>query len=131
MLKGYLIGLHVLALIAGIGNALPDWLKLMLVMTIALHYLVMQNKFIKRLPGSKLKFSSISGWELAIKTNYDPIQILKTTVITRFVIILHFLDQNRKKRSILICKDSLAAEEFRKLTIELKISENYGNQSTN
>jgi hypothetical protein len=70
-----------------------------------------------------LRFSLLSGWAIAYAENhYHPITITPSTVITRYLIILHFKMQNQQKQAILIFNDALNGDEYRKLVVELKIS---------
>lgn len=70
-----------------------------------------------------LRFSLLAGWEIAYAENhYHPITVIPSTVITRFLVILHFKMQNQQKQTILIFNDALNGDEYRKLVVELKIS---------
>lgn len=72
--------------------------------------------------GLLIRHSSGLGWEVAYsENNFHVIEILASTVITRYLIALHFI-HNNKKQTILICRDALMYDEFRKLMVALKIS---------
>ena len=67
--------------------------------------------------------SMASGWEMSLSGNFFyPVKILASTVITPYLIVLNYKIQNKQKRTILICKDALVEDDYRKLMVELKIS---------
>jgi hypothetical protein len=83
------------------------------------YYLKRETKF----PVFFIRHSLAFGWEIAILENhFHSFDVLSSTVLTHFLIVLHIKQQNRKKQTILICKDALKNDEFRKLMVELKIS---------
>lgn len=70
-----------------------------------------------------IRYGATIGWEIAYLDNYfRTIEILPSTVLTPFFIVLHIKEHNRKKQAILICKDALKNDEYRKMMVELKIS---------
>ena len=72
--------------------------------------------------GLLIRHSSGFGWEVAYsENNFYAIEILASTILTPYIIILHFI-HNKKKQTILICRDALFYDEFRKLMVALKIS---------
>lgn len=70
-----------------------------------------------------IRYNQKFGWQLSFSENdFYTVKILPTTVITPYLIFLHSKSPARKKQFIPICKDSLTAEEYRKLIVSLKIS---------
>jgi hypothetical protein len=59
------------------------------------------------------------GWELADGNDYQPIQILNSTVITVFAIFLHF-NKNAHKQAVFIANDTLSEDDYRSLIVRLK-----------
>ena len=55
------------------------------------------------------------------ENNFHVIELLASTVVSRYIIVLHFV-QNKENQTILICRDALFYDEFRKLMVALKIS---------
>lgn len=73
-------------------------------------------------PNFTIRHNLKTGWEIADQNNYfQSIEILPSTVLTPYAIVLHIKQQNRKKQTILIFKDALKNDEFRKLMVELKM----------
>ena len=73
--------------------------------------------------GMLIRHSSCGGWELAdLDGIFYPIKVLPSTVITPYLLIMHFNQQNKQKQTILICKDALINDDYRKLMVALKIS---------
>lgn len=120
LLIKWLVLLHTIAVIATVFNSLAVAYKLVMIILILISlfvYLKHANKTYI------IRYSTLSGWVIAYsKNNFYPIEIVKSTVLTRFFIILHFKMQNQKKQAILISKDALDGNEYRKLMVELKIS---------
>jgi len=76
-----------------------------------------------RFNGLVIRYSSFKGWEFAdLEDIYSPIEVLPSTVITPYFLIMHFNQQNRQKQTILICKDALINDDYRKLMVALRIS---------
>jgi hypothetical protein len=77
---------------------------------------------------STIRYSDSIGWEWREQEHvFLQIEILPTTVTSLFLIVLHFKTQSQKKKSILIYKDSMLADEYRQLLVILKINGlNYG-----
>jgi hypothetical protein len=115
--------MHFVALLASVLNALAMLYKLAIICSILIslfYYVKTMNQCFF------IRYGALSGWEIAYSENlYYPIKILPSTVITSYLIVLHFAfttKQNKKKRTALICKDALIADEYRSLKVELKIS---------
>lgn len=109
--------MYALALAASLANALPIAVKLVLLTGIGinLRFIIKQVKDKHYL----IKQSEGLGWELTDGDDFKPIQILNSTVITRFAIFLHFIDQ-AKKQSLLIVNDALSDDDYRRLIVRLK-----------
>ena len=115
------MAIHAIAIITAFINALALIYKVIITVMVLVSLLV----YIKReinFHGLLIKHSNGGGWEVARSgNNFFTIEILSSTIITRYIIVLHFI-QNKKKQTILICRDALFYDEFRKLMIALKIS---------
>ncbi len=71
----------------------------------------------------QLRQITLNDWQLVlINTPPQKIQILSTTVITRFVIVLHFYLPKKHWQSIVIMNDALTEKAYRDLAVSLKIS---------
>lgn len=115
--------MHVFALIASTLNALALDYKIALIIFILVSLFVYLRKEAV-FKGVSIRYGSLSGWEMAQPSNatYKPIQILPSTVITSYLIVLHLKANNNQKPILLICKDALIDDGFRRLMVELKIS---------
>lgn len=118
-LKQLLVVLHALAFASSFANALPLAIRLSLSTLICIHL----YDRIKRLQNDlyTLKHTDAMGWELSVNNEYQPIQILNSTVITLSAIFLHF-NNPTKKQSVLIASDALTEEDYRRLIVRLKIT---------
>ena len=71
----------------------------------------------------QLRQITLNDWQLVlINTPPQKIQILSTTVITRFVIVLHFYLPKKQWQSLIIVHDALSEKVYRDLAVSLKIS---------
>jgi hypothetical protein len=109
--------IHALALLASVMNSLPSILKCVLLIILVSHYYFQLNKL-------KTKHHRIehneTGWRLALDNSFEEIQILPSTVISIFVIFLHFKTDNKPKQTLVIVSDALADEDYRCLIVRLK-----------
>jgi hypothetical protein len=121
LLKGLFV-LHAIAIIAALTNALTTSYKIILVIAILVSLIV----YLKRennVKGLTLRHAEVSGWEItSLENQFSSIQVLPSTVITQYLIVLHYKIQNQKKRAIIICKDTMTNDNYRKLLVALKIS---------
>lgn len=75
-----------------------------------------------------LRYSTAFGWEIANSENgFQLIEILPTTVLSPYLVFLHYkINSNNQKKQknlyVLIAKDTLSNDDFRKLRVELRIS---------
>lgn len=114
--------MHLLAIVASVLNALALGYKITLVIFILISLFFYLRKEVK-FKDTSIRYNSLSGWKIAQENSvYIPTQILPSTVITPYLIVLHLKIDNNQKPTLLICKDALIDGEFRKLTVELKIS---------
>ncbi len=114
--------IHALAVFSCLVAVVPMVIKIVLPVGVLLHLMFTLHQKAK-LTGSKLQYSSSQAWQLSmVGNNFDPIEILSSTVITPLAIFLHFKKQSGKKQSMLIFKDAISSEAFRKLTVELRVN---------
>ena len=67
-----------------------------------------------------LRHTEEFSWELIENNHYSYLRILKSSVLTSFIIILQ-VEIDKKHRSLLVCWDAVSAEEYRQLFVALKI----------
>ena len=116
-LKQLLVVMHGLALASSIANALPVAVKLALLTGIFLHFLFALKRL--KIEQHALKHSNAAGWGISNGNDFEPVQILNSTVITVFAIFLHF-NNPAGKRSVLIVNDALSEADYRRLIVRLK-----------
>jgi len=114
--------LHFIAIIAVFINALTMLYKMILTVFILISlFFYIKKEFNFR--GLTLRHAASCGWEIAfLEKEFSLIQILPSTVITHYLIVLHYKTQKHKKRAIIVCKDAMTNDNFRKLLVALKIS---------
>jgi hypothetical protein len=118
----WLFIIHAIAILAVLTIVLTTVYKIVLVVAILVSltvYLKKENSF-KRLI---LRHVEVSGWEIAsFENQFSSIQLLPSSVLTQYLIVLHYKIQNKKKRAIIICNDTMTNGNYRKLLVALKIS---------
>ncbi len=118
-----LLVLHIIAIIAVSVSAFAVLPYKTLLVFFILISLVVYSKKENNFKGLTLRHANTSGWEIAFLENqFSPIRVLPSTVITHYLIVLHYKIQNQQKRAILIFRDALINDDFRKLLVALKIS---------
>jgi hypothetical protein len=125
LLRNSVILIHALALAACMANALALTVKVVLCAFILMHC----RFAVRRLntENHTIRYSEALGWELSGGRDFASIQILKSTVITTQVLVLHFKysfqAQSWKSfhvKSLLILNDALADDDYRFLIVKLK-----------
>ena len=115
-----LIVLHALAVIAICITPLFFVYKIALLIAVLIGLFVSVNKALK-FKKCNIRHSLI-GWEISYgENNFSSIDILPSTVITPYLLVLHFRQQNQIKQTILIGMDALNDDEYRKLIVTLRI----------
>ncbi|TRW94738.1 protein YgfX [Candidatus Methylobacter oryzae] len=125
-LKQLLVAMHALTLGASIVNALPVTVKLLLLIAICIHF-YFSIKHLESEPYT-IKHTDALGWEVSGGSDFKPVQILDSTVITTFAIFLHFTG-DAHKRSLLILNDALSKDDYRRLIVRLKTAGNSKSQT--
>ena len=117
-----LVALHVMAVFAAIFNTLTLSYKTVIIALV----LISLWRYMKREMAAKafsIRFSSISGWEVAmLDDSFNAVEILPATVITPYLIVLNFKMPDKQKHIVLIVKDALTDDEYRQLKVQLRIS---------
>ncbi len=120
-----LLTLHVLAALAVIASGIPLWLICMLVIAVLVSLFCTIKKH-KRLSAKQIKkviYSHEKGWKLFFEGRVlDKVELLPSTVSTRFCFFMHFKDDEGKHHNLMIPRDALSFDVYRKLRVALKIS---------
>lgn len=116
-LKRLLVVMHALALSSSIANALPAAVKLALLIGICVH-LWLSLKY-RENEQYAIKHTETMGWEIFEGSDFEPIEILNSTVVTVFAVFLHF-NKNARSQSALIANDALSEDDYRRLIVRLK-----------
>jgi toxin CptA len=107
------------ALLASVMNSLPVALKITLFIAIAI-YGYFEFKRLRTLQHC-LEHTE-TGWRLASGNEFTEIKILPSTVLSIVAIFLHFKPENQPEQSLLIFRDVLDEDDYRQLTVRLKIT---------
>ncbi len=116
-----LILLHLTAVIAALCNGLDFGVRLgvgALILASLFYYLKRELRF----QSIFIRHGPINGWEIAYSAGrYIAVDILPSTVVSPYLVILHFKQTDKLKQTIFILKDALMGDEYRKLMVQLKI----------
>jgi hypothetical protein len=110
---------YILALSACFLNSLSLVIKLVFAILITLHSFFTLKKLAREL--WQLDYDEKNGWQKLEFSRLREIEILPTTVLSRYFIFLHYLCEG-KKHYRLIFKDALVVNinDFRQLIVTLK-----------
>ncbi len=116
---------HTLALTAAMANALALAIKVGLSAIIFLHLWLITRRL--NAEHYTIKHTDAFDWEISEGHGFASIEILKSTVITTFVLFLHFkpssgtgYPNSDAKKTLLVLNDSLAEEDYRYLIVKLR-----------
>ncbi|MEQ1740263.1 MAG: protein YgfX [Methyloglobulus sp.] len=115
-LQRLFIAIHLLALCASFANALPFVLKLVVAAFVGLNFKMTFHKVTNE--KRTIKHSENLGWQLSNGGDFEPVEILTSTVITTVIIFLQIQD----KPSIIIANDALSEDDYRRFIVKLKIT---------
>ncbi len=108
--------LHLLAVGAGIANALPTPIKLAIIIMILANFILTGRDL--KLESRKICYSGKGGWKIITGNETDMIEILSSTVISTWIIFLHI----KAKKPIIIFHDAMDEKNFRQLIVMLKMT---------
>ena len=127
LLKYLLVFVHVMALLAGIGNALPLMVKISLCILIGMHFWMIVRYL--KVSNYSISYSEALGWRFSEGGNFASISILKSTVATTLGLVLHIKYQDQlqhlfwlsdHKKTLLILSDALSEKDYRSLIVKLR-----------
>ncbi|GFO70964.1 toxin CptA [Bathymodiolus japonicus methanotrophic gill symbiont] len=119
-LLAFIIIVHVLALLSSWLMPVAAILKVALcLLSVGSFYFYLQ-RYQQGFYSFSLRYSEELSWELVVNDHHSCLHVLRSTVLTSFIIILQVKIDSRQ-RSLLVCRDAVSAEEYRKLFVALKI----------
>ena len=116
-----LVAAHVLATIALLISAMTPVYKALLVLSMGISGWGYWRVYGQGNETVTVRYSDAFGWELSVNNEYRAIRILKSTVLTPWVIVLHYQLEN-KDRHWAIFNDALNKEKYKQLAVQLKIA---------
>ena len=128
-LATFLLGVHALSFLAAWLNPLPVWLRSLIALGVLLSLWLNVRRSRAETEIIGLRIKPDVAWDL--HTREGPIieaSLLGSSLVNPWFVLLHFRAE-KKRYSLLICRDSLNAEEFRRLRVTLRVvgRENSGN----
>lgn len=108
---------------ASLANHLPVPAKALLVLVVLVSFIWQWKKHQLKPDSLVLKHNDAKGWELIDQQGKTcSVTIGKSSVATTFLTVLHLEHSGRLHHIMLIPRDSVSAEDYRKLVVRLKIS---------
>lgn len=123
-LSVYLLGLHGVAMLAVIHLPLAPSVLSMLIIALLLHGAWLGwSAVLRRAPWSIVALSwNAGGWMLTrADGQMRTACLLPSSVVTHFVVVLHFRDPARRRYVLPLWRDSVAAEDWRRLQVRLRL----------
>ncbi|OAI01947.1 hypothetical protein A1353_17545 [Methylomonas methanica] len=113
--------IHALTLVACWLNALPIPYKGLLTMAVLLSW--RSNMASGEIGVAYLRYTPKHGWSLLGNgDHYQSIEIQASTVVTGLLIALHWVHDKGRRQSMIIPKDAMSNNDYRKLSVCLIIS---------
>lgn len=117
----FLLAIHALAFVAAWANLLEVWLKLLLALGVAISlWWVFKNRS-KDPDIISLQLKPDGSWMLRLSSGGDiEAKLLGSSIANPWFVLLHWRTENMRY-SMLIPKDSLAPDDFRRLRVALLV----------
>lgn len=124
LLLRLLVIIHSLAAVAGLANALPWLYKIITLIAVACSLLFYLRRYHLQFEPCSIKCHANSAWSVAYQGgDFQTMQILLSSLVTTWLIVLHYRLENGKRDSLLILNDALSETDYRALAVALKIAE--------
>ncbi len=117
----FIVAIHSLAILSSIAITLSLAIKLLLIALLVSSFYWQIQGYRHGVYTTTLKYTDVFAWQQRTQQQFTTIQILNSSVITSFIIILHVIADNQR-RTILIFRDTLPNEIYRQLRVTLKIN---------
>jgi len=117
----FIVGVHLLAILSCLMIAPVFLLKYLLLICVAASLYIHMRRYRQGLYLLTLKYTQAFAWEWLEGETFSAIRILNSSVLNSFVCVLHVQRQSGS-RSLLIFRDAVSAESYRKLRVALKIN---------
>lgn len=120
-----LVIIHSLAAFASLANALPWIYKPIPLIAVGCSLFLYLRRYHLQFEPYHIKRNEDSVWYVDYKSgDFQVMQILPSSVITSWLIVLHFrLEHHGKRHSLVILNDALNDKDYRTLAVILKIAE--------
>ena len=113
--------LHLLALSAVLLASISIWVEALLILCLVVSSFIYSHRATSHKNKSAVRYSDANSWQMDVGNDFEAIQINPSTVITPWLIVLHYSLANRRHYMPIFC-DALETADFRKLLVLLKVS---------
>lgn len=115
---------YILAVFAISIAQLAGIIQIFLGLSVLLHFRVYHRRYGNQTNVVQLSYTENIGWQLGVGQSVDLIEIQASSIVTTFLIIVHYRIalSNKRLHSLVCFKDALSPREFKQLIVQLKIS---------
>ena len=115
--------LHVAAIAAPWGAALPAWLRLALSLAAGLGLVATWRRYrLDRSRGPWRLQVDDGRWSLGRGVELEPVEVLGDTTVWEWLVVLRVRGPDAHARSLAVLPDSCTADEMRRLRVALRMS---------
>lgn len=123
LLIRWLIIIHSLTAFSSLANALIWPYKLIVLLMVGYSLFFYLRYYQSRFQPYEIRYSENLIWQLAIgDDDFQAIEVLPSSVITVWLIVLHFRLGKSKQQRLVIFNDALDDKDYRALAVALKIA---------
>ncbi len=112
---------HTLAILSSIVIGALLLVKLLLIVLVCYSFYFHMQRYRQGYYLGTIKYTKEFAWQLATSQQFSGIQIINSSVVTSFIIVLHIVVANQRS-NLLICCDAVPSEVYRQLRVALKIN---------
>ncbi len=117
----FIVVIHIVAILASMMVAVMWPITLLFLALVCCSFYFHLRRYRQGYYLGTIKYTKEFAWQQVIQQQFSAMQILNSSVITSFIIILHVTSVNQR-RSLLICCDAVPNEVYRQMRVALKIN---------
>lgn len=115
--------IHVLAILSCLINALPIGVNMVLILFCSGHFFYEYKQQYLHKKTRTLEYTDAFNWRLSIgDSQLEPIAVQGSTIVSKWLVVLHFKNEQGINHSEVIFKDTLTSQEYSLLAARLRIT---------
>lgn len=118
-----LVAMHLLAILSCLINALPIELNLLLILFCCVHFYYCYKQQYLHKKAITLEYTDAFDWRLTVgDSRLEPIAVQGDTIINKWLVVLHYKNEQGISHREVIFKDTLTSLEYSLLAARLRIT---------